>query len=141
LLIGGRFFERIELTPMKILQESVSEHLVIRCRPNDGWDLGQSALLARTVGSSLVLAATLVPVTGLSLLRLSMLVRPIVGGSLRGLATSAVLALILLFGLSTSLSMLPEALDQRVIVEQIFYGDSPGDQRSIDPAARRVSRV
>lgn len=100
-----------------------------------------SALLMRTVGASVILAATLVPVTALSLLRLSMLVRPIVGASARGLATSAVLGMILLFGLGASLSLLPHALDQRVIVEQIFYGENPGSQRSIDPAARRVSRV
>jgi hypothetical protein len=101
-----------------------------------------AALLVRTAGSSPVLALALVPVTALSLYRLAMLVRPVVGRTARqAVGSVSVLLMVLALGLGASLSLLPEPLDQRIIVEKIFYGDSPGDQRSIDPAARRPSRV
>jgi asparagine N-glycosylation enzyme membrane subunit Stt3 len=100
------------------------------------------ALLVRSSGSSLLLALALLPVTGFSVYRFWMLIRPILGRSVRqAVATFCVVAVATIFGLGASLSLLPERLDQRVIIEQIFYGDSPGDQRSIDPAARRTARV
>lgn len=101
-----------------------------------------TALFIRTAPSSLLFAMTLVPVTGLSLYRLSMLLRPVIGRTVhQAFRTLALLAVVLGLGLGASLSLLPERLDQRVIVEKIFYGDSQGDSRSIDPAARRTARV
>jgi hypothetical protein len=100
------------------------------------------ALLLRSASASPALALALVPVTGLSLFRLTMLSRPIISrGSGRRLVSLLVLATALVAGLTISLSMLPQSLDQRVFIEQIFHRDAPSDTRSIDPAARRSSRA
>jgi len=101
-----------------------------------------AALLVRTSASSPLIALALVPVTGLSLFRLTMLARPLlIRARSRAYASFLVLAVALAVGVTISLSMLPRALDQRVFIEQIFHRDAPADTRSIDPAARRSSRV
>lgn len=95
------------------------------------------ALFMRSLDASPLLAATLAPVTGLSLFRLVSLTR------LRwrsGLAVLA-LALALFGGLSASLRALPGPLDQRTIVEQIFHSDRGPQAVSINPAARRSVRT
>lgn len=101
-----------------------------------------SALLVRTSAASPLMALALVPVTGLSLFRLTMLSRPLLTRRASKAALSfVVIAVALVIGVSVSLTMLPKGLDQRVFMEQIFHRDAPADTRSIDPAARRSSRA
>lgn len=98
------------------------------------------AMLMRTASASLLLSIALVPVTGLSLYRFVMLVRPALQ-PVRALVPVLIIVMALVVGMTTSYSMLPKHLDQQVIIEQIFMRESPPAQRSIDPAARRVVRA
>ncbi len=46
LLVGGRLLKRIQLLPVQVLDESVPEHVVIGCLPNDGRDHRNASYLA-----------------------------------------------------------------------------------------------
>lgn len=96
-----------------------------------------SALLLRIAPGSVLLAMALVPVTALSLFRVTSLAR-------RGRSRPAAvlgLALALAIGLGASLHALPQTLDERVLFEQIFYPGGTPQVGSIDPDARRVVRL
>jgi hypothetical protein len=100
------------------------------------------ALLVGTADSSLLLATALAPVTVLSMIRLVMILRARAAArERRVLAPLAVMALLLSLGVAATLEVLPRPLDQRVFIEKIFHIDTPGDSRSIDPAARRTARA
>ncbi len=100
------------------------------------------ALLMRSASSSLLLAAALAPVTGLSLVRFVAILRPTMSlGRWTGLVSASVILAFLAVGVWASMSLLPQELDQKSFIEQIFQRDIPSDSRSIDPAARRTGRA
>lgn len=96
-----------------------------------------SALLIRSAGGAVLLAAAFVPVTVLSLMRFVALVR----ARWAGAATSLVLALALLLGTVASLAALPDTGRHGVLLEQILHPDRAGHPESIDPDARRPVRL
>ena len=96
-----------------------------------------SALLIRSAGGALLLAAAFVPVTLLSLVRFVALAR----ARWAGAASSLVLALALALGTAASLSVLPEPGPRGMLLEQILHPERAGAPESIDPAARRPVRM
>lgn len=112
------------------------------------WDAGRgglfflatvigSALLIRSAGGAVLLAAAFVPVTLLSLMRFVALAR----ARWAGAASSLVLALALVVGTVASLSALPEPGSRGMLLEQILHPERAGVPESIDPAARRPVRL
>lgn len=96
-----------------------------------------SALLVRSAGGTILLAAAFVPVTLLSLMRLVTLAR----ARWTGAATSFVLALALVLGTAASLAALPGPLDRGLFLERILHPERTGFPPSIDPDARRPVRL
>ncbi len=95
------------------------------------------ALLIRSMGGTVLLALAFIPVTVLSLMRFVALTRQRWAG-----ATSAVvMAAALFLGLSLSLRVLPEPIDEGSFLEHIFHTDGGASSESIDPDARRSVRM
>lgn len=95
------------------------------------------ALLIRSMGGTVLLALAFIPVTVLSLMRFVALARRRWGGT----ASTVAMAVALFLGLSLSLQVLPEPINEGFFLEQIFHLDSGTSPQSIDPDARRSVRM
>lgn len=95
------------------------------------------ALLVRSMGGTVLLALAFIPVTVLSLMRFVALARRRWAGA----ASVAAMAAALFLGLSLSLWVLPEPINEGFFLEHIFHLDGGASPQSIDPDARRSVRM
>jgi hypothetical protein len=97
-----------------------------------------SALIIRSASASMLLAAALLPVTVLCVMRLAMLTR----SQWRSPARRLSMVIALVTGLFLCLEIVPEPLDRSFLIEQVLRIDTGNFlPDSIDPDSRRLVRT